>query len=58
LTYRGGEEHKYELQGYVQNIENKDVKTNSDIYKVAGINYPVALYMPPRTFGFKARYRF
>jgi iron complex outermembrane receptor protein len=58
LTYRGGEEHKYEVQGYVQNIENKDVKTNSDIYKVAGVNYPVALYMPPRTFGFKARYRF
>jgi iron complex outermembrane receptor protein len=58
LTYRGGGEHKYEVQGYVQNIENKDVKTNSDIYKVAGVNYPVALYMPPRTFGFKARYRF
>jgi iron complex outermembrane receptor protein len=58
VTYRGGGEYKYEVQGYVQNIEDKDVKTNSDIYKVAGVNNPVALYMPPRTFGFKARYRF
>jgi iron complex outermembrane recepter protein len=58
MTYVGGGERKYEVQAYVQNIENKDIKTNSDIYKVEGVNYPVALYMPPRTFGFKVRYKF
>jgi iron complex outermembrane recepter protein len=58
LTYRGGSERKYEVEGYVQNIEDKEIKTNSDIYKVSGVNYPTALYMAPRTFGFKARYRF
>ena len=58
LTYRGGGEHKWEAQGYVQNIENKEIKTNSDIFKIENVNNPVAIYMPPRTFGFKARYRF
>jgi iron complex outermembrane recepter protein len=58
LSYRGGGERKYELQGYVQNIENKDIKTNSDIYKIQGVNNAVGLYVPPRTFGLRARYRF
>jgi iron complex outermembrane recepter protein len=58
LTYKSGGEHKYELQGYVQNIEDKDIKTNSDIYKIENVPNAVALYMPPRTFGFRARYRF
>ena len=58
LTCKGGEDRKYELQGYVQNIENKYIKTNSDIYKIENVNNAVALYMPPRTFGFRARYRF
>jgi iron complex outermembrane recepter protein len=58
LSYRGGGERKYEIQGYVQNIENKDIKTNSDIYKIEGVNNAVGLYMPPRIFGLRARYRF
>ena len=58
LTYRGGGEYKYELQGYVQNIEDKYIKTDSNTYQFGGVNYPIADYMPPRTFGFRARYKF
>jgi iron complex outermembrane receptor protein len=63
LTYKAQGDKKYEVEGYVRNVENKDVKTNSSVYMVqnsAGTNvpYPLAIYQPPRTYGVTFRYRF
>lgn len=63
LTYKAQGDKKYEVEGYVRNVENKDVKTNSNVYMVqnsAGTNvpYPLAIYQPPRTYGVTFRYRF
>jgi iron complex outermembrane receptor protein len=58
LIYRAGGDYKFEIEGFVKNIENKNIKANSDIYQIQQVNYPTAIYQPPRTFGAKVRYRF
>jgi outer membrane receptor protein involved in Fe transport len=58
LIYRAGGDYKFEIEGFVRNIENKNIKANSDIYQISQVNYPTAIYQPPRTFGAKVRYRF
>jgi iron complex outermembrane receptor protein len=58
LIYRGGGDRKHEIEGFVRNIENKNIKTNAYIYQIEGVNNPLAVYQPPRTFGAKVRYRF
>jgi iron complex outermembrane recepter protein len=58
LTYKSGSEHKYEIEAFVKNVEDKDIKTNALVYQISGVNQPLAIYMPPRTFGGRVRYRF
>jgi len=58
LTYKSGSEHKWEAEAFVKNIEDKNIKTNAYVYEINGVNEPLAIYMPPRTFGGKVRFKF
>jgi iron complex outermembrane recepter protein len=58
LTYKSGSEHKWEAEAFVKNIEDKNIKTNAYVYEINGVNEPLAIYMPPRTFGAKVRFKF
>ena len=63
LTYKGMGDKKYEVEGYVRNLENKNIKANVAVDQVqnsAGVQvpYPLAVYQPPRTYGVTFRYRF
>ena len=58
LTYKSGSEHKWEAEAFVKNIEDKNIKTNAYVYEINGVNEPLAIYMPPRTFGGKVRVKF
>ena len=54
---------KYEVEGYVRNLETKNIKANVAVDQVqnsAGVQvpYPLAIYQPPRTYGVTFRYRF
>jgi iron complex outermembrane recepter protein len=58
LTYRGQGDKKYEVEAFVRNVENKDIKANANVYMLQNVPYPLAVYQPPRTWGFKLRYHF
>ena len=61
--YRGLGDKKYEVEAYVRNLEDHNIKTNAYVYMVQNsantlIPYPLAIYQPPRTYGITFRYRF
>jgi iron complex outermembrane receptor protein len=58
LIYEGRGERQYEVEAYVRNVEDKNIKANANVEQVTGVNYPVAVYMPPRTYGLRVRYHF
>jgi iron complex outermembrane receptor protein len=58
LTYRAAGDRKWEAEAYVRNLENANIKANSNVFTLQGVPYPVAIYQPPRTYGVKLRYRF
>ena len=58
LIYKGQGDKKYEVEAYVKNVENGNIKTNASVYDVLNVPYPLALYQPPRTWGVKVRYSF
>ena len=58
LIYKGRGDKKYEVEAYVRNVENGNIKANSGVDLVNNVPYPVAIYQPPRTWGVKVRYSF
>jgi iron complex outermembrane receptor protein len=58
LVYKGQGERQYEVEAYVKNVEDKNIKANANVEQVVGVNYPVAVYQPPRTYGLRVRYHF
>ena len=61
--YKGLGDKKYEVQAYVHNLENNNIKTNAYVYMVQNsastlVPYPLAVYQPPRTYGVAFRYKF
>ena len=61
--YKGQGDKKYEVEAYVRNLENNNIKTNANVYMVQNsastlVPYPLAIYQPPRTYGIAFRYRF
>ena len=54
----GQGDKKYEVEVFVRNVENKDIKANANVYMVQNVPYPLAVYQPPRTWGVKLRYHF
>jgi iron complex outermembrane receptor protein len=58
LIYKGQGERQYEVEAYVKNVEDKNVKANVGVDMVVQVPYPVAVYQPPRTYGLKVRYHF
>jgi iron complex outermembrane recepter protein len=61
--YKGQGDKKYEVEAYVRNLEDHNIKTNAYVYMVQNsantlIPYPLAIYQPPRTYGITFRYRF
>ena len=61
--YKGQGDKKYEVEAYVRNLENNNIKTNANVYMVQNaastlVPYPLAIYQPPRTYGITFRYRF
>ena len=58
LTYRGQGDKKYEVEAYVRNLENNNIKSSAGVDMVENVPYPVAVYMPPRTWGVRLRYHF
>jgi iron complex outermembrane receptor protein len=47
-----------EVEAYVRNIEDHNVKSNAYVYMIQNVPYPLAVYQPPRTWGVRLRYRF
>jgi iron complex outermembrane receptor protein len=58
LAYKGMGDKKYEIEAYVRNVENKNIKTNAGVDMINNVPNPVAIYQPPRTYGIKLRYSF
>jgi iron complex outermembrane receptor protein len=58
LVYKGQGDKKYEVEAYVKNVENNNIKTNAGVDDVLNVPYPTAIYQPPRTWGIKLRYSF
>ena len=58
LSYKGQGDKKYEVEAYVKNVENNNIKTNAGVTDVLNVPNPVAIYQPPRTYGVKIRYSF
>jgi iron complex outermembrane receptor protein len=58
LDYRGQGDKKYEVEAYVRNVENKNVKANAGVSMVQNVPYPVAIYQPPRIWGIRLKYTF
>jgi iron complex outermembrane receptor protein len=58
LTYKGQGDKRYEVEAFVRNVENKDIKANAAVYNIQNVPYPLAIYQPPRTWGIKLRYHF
>jgi iron complex outermembrane receptor protein len=58
LTYRGQGDKKYEVEAYVRNVENGNIKANAYVFMIQNVPYPLAVYQPPRTYGVKLRYKF
>jgi iron complex outermembrane recepter protein len=61
--YKGQGDKKYEVEAYVRNLEDHNIKTNAYVYMVQNsastlVPYPLAIYQPPRTYGITFRYRF
>ena len=55
MIYRAPGRKHYELEFYVQNIEDGDIRTNA---LATSDNIYTSQFLPPRTFGFNARYDF
>jgi iron complex outermembrane receptor protein len=55
LTYRAPGRKHYEVEFYVQNLENSYVRTNA---LATSDNIYTSQYLPPRTFGFNVTYDF
>jgi iron complex outermembrane recepter protein len=58
LIYRGLGDRKYEVEAYIRNIEDHNIKSNAYVYMIQNVPYPLAVYQPPRTWGVRLRYRF
>jgi iron complex outermembrane receptor protein len=58
LIYRGQGERQYEVEAYVKNVEDKNIKANANVVMVEQVPYPLAVYQPPRTWGVRLRYHF
>ena len=58
LAYKGMGDKKYEVEAYVRNVENKNIKTNAGVDMINNVPNPVAIYQPPRTYGIRLRYSF
>jgi iron complex outermembrane recepter protein len=58
LIYQGLGDKRYEVEAYVRNIEDHNVKSNAYVYMIQNVPYPLAVYQPPRTWGVRLRYRF
>jgi outer membrane receptor protein involved in Fe transport len=58
LIYKGQGEKKYEVEAYVKNVENGNIKANAYVYDINNVPNPLAIYQPPRTWGVKLRYSF
>jgi iron complex outermembrane receptor protein len=58
LIYRGLGDKKYEVEAYIRNIEDHNIKSNAYVYMIQNVPYPLAVYQPPRTWGVRLRYRF
>ncbi len=58
LIYQARGERKYEVEAYIRNIEDHNIKSNAYVYMIQQVPYPLAVYQPPRTWGVRLRYRF
>ena len=58
LAYRGQGDKQYEVEAYVSNVENKNIKANAGVSLIQNVPYPVAIYQPPRTWGIRLKYKF
>jgi iron complex outermembrane receptor protein len=58
LVYKGMGDKRYEVEAYVKNVENGNIKANAGVDMVNNVPYPTAIYQPPRTWGIKLRYSF
>lgn len=58
LSYKGQGDKRYEVEAYVKNVENGNIKANSAVYMINNVPYPLAIYQPPRTWGIKLKYSF
>ena len=57
LSYHAPNE-RYEIEAYVKNLENNNIKANAYVYTTGTTPVPLAIYEPPLTFGAKFRIEF